>query len=119
MAAACRKKMRRATLVISRPSGLFVLANRNMPAGLAKSPAPAMLSHLRAFSGQIPARRLGSFMSSGWFYGLWVVRLVGTLLLTAFNLLPLYGVWAWNWDPFQLLILYWLETVVVAASSLA
>jgi hypothetical protein len=30
------------------------------------------------------------------------------------NLIPLYGVLSWGWDTFQLLILYWIETVVIA-----
>jgi Family of unknown function (DUF6498) len=30
------------------------------------------------------------------------------------NLIPLYGILFWNWDTFQLLMLYWTETVIVA-----
>jgi hypothetical protein len=37
-----------------------------------------------------------------------------SLLLVAINLLPLVGVLFWNWDAFVLLMLYWLETAIVA-----
>jgi hypothetical protein len=42
---------------------------------------------------------------------LWLLGLV-----TAFigNMTPLYGVLYWQWDTFQLLMLYWMETVVLA-----
>ncbi len=35
------------------------------------------------------------------------------------NLIPLAGVTYWQWDPFQLLMLYWMETVIVAGFALA
>lgn len=35
------------------------------------------------------------------------------------NLVPLAGVLYWNWDPFQLLMLYWMETVITAGFALA
>jgi hypothetical protein len=41
------------------------------------------------------------------------------LLVLAANLLPLAGVWFWGWDAFQVLILYWAETVIVAFWTLA
>jgi hypothetical protein len=42
------------------------------------------------------------------------------LLLTLVgNLIPLAGLYYWHWDPFQLLMLYWMETVIVAGWSLA
>jgi hypothetical protein len=53
-------------------------------------------------------------MPSARIYGERAIRLVAALLFTAYNLVPLYGIWAWNWDAFQLLILYWSETVVLA-----
>jgi len=37
-----------------------------------------------------------------------------TLILLAANLFPLVGVLAWGWDAFVLLVLYWLETAVIA-----
>jgi hypothetical protein len=37
-----------------------------------------------------------------------------TLLLVAVNLVPLIGVYAWGWDGFVLLMLYWLETASIA-----
>jgi len=40
-------------------------------------------------------------------------------LVLAANLLPLAGVWFWDWDAFQVLILYWAETVIVAFWTLA
>jgi hypothetical protein len=36
------------------------------------------------------------------------------LLLLAANLVPLVGVIMWGWDAFVLLMLYWLETAVIA-----
>ena len=36
------------------------------------------------------------------------------LLLLAANLVPLVGVILWGWDAFVLLMLYWLETAVIA-----
>jgi hypothetical protein len=58
-------------------------------------------------------------MASVWITGERAIRLLVALLFTAYNLLPLYGLWAWNWDAFQLLILYWSETVVLAAWTMA
>ena len=37
-----------------------------------------------------------------------------TLILIAANLIPLAGVLVWDWDAFVLLMLYWLETAVIA-----
>ncbi len=37
-----------------------------------------------------------------------------TMLLLAANLTPLVGVVLWGWDAFLLLMLYWLETAVIA-----
>jgi hypothetical protein len=36
------------------------------------------------------------------------------ILLFAVNLLPLVGVAFWGWDAFELLVLYWCETAVIA-----
>lgn len=44
---------------------------------------------------------------------------LSTLIALAGNLIPLAGVLSWNWDPFQLLMLYWMETVIVAGFALA
>jgi hypothetical protein len=44
---------------------------------------------------------------------------LSTLLALAGNLVPLVGVFYWQWDPFQLLMLYWMETVIVAGFALA
>lgn len=41
------------------------------------------------------------------------------LVFFAANLIPLIGVWRWGWDAFQLLMLYWAETVIVAGWALA
>ena len=54
-------------------------------------------------------------MASGWIISERAIRMLVALLFTVYNLVPLYGLWAWNWDAFQLLILYWSETVVLAA----
>jgi hypothetical protein len=46
---------------------------------------------------------------------LWTPGLIlGNGLAFAANMLALCGVWAWNWDAFQLLILYWCETGIAA-----
>lgn len=39
---------------------------------------------------------------------------LSALLLAGANLLPLLGVVFWGWDVFVLLVLYWLETLVIA-----
>jgi hypothetical protein len=39
---------------------------------------------------------------------------VSTLVTLAGNLIPLFGVLFWRWDTFQLLMLYWTETVILA-----
>ena len=36
------------------------------------------------------------------------------LIVVAANLVPVIGVLAWGWDAFVLLMLYWLETAVIA-----
>jgi hypothetical protein len=47
------------------------------------------------------------------------LRLAAALLFTAFNLVPLYGVYAWGWNAFQLLLLYWGETAILFVCTLA
>jgi len=42
-----------------------------------------------------------------------------SLVLIAANLVPLVGVVAWGWDAFVLLMLYWLETAVIAFWTVA
>jgi Family of unknown function (DUF6498) len=42
------------------------------------------------------------------------VRTISILVGVIANLLPLYGVLHWQWDAFQLLMLYWTETVIIA-----
>ncbi|MGE3990256.1 DUF6498-containing protein [Pseudorhodoplanes sp.] len=44
---------------------------------------------------------------------------MANLIIFAANLLPLAGVWFWGWDAFQVLMLYWAETVIVALWTLA
>lgn len=39
--------------------------------------------------------------------------LLDRILTLASNLLPLAGVWWWNWDAFEVLILYWMQTVLM------
>jgi hypothetical protein len=43
-----------------------------------------------------------------------VPRLAATALTLIGNLIPLFGVLFWQWDTFQLLMLYWMETVILA-----
>ena len=42
------------------------------------------------------------------------VRTLSVLIGLIANLIPLYGVLYWQWDAFQLLMLYWTETVIIA-----
>jgi hypothetical protein len=42
-----------------------------------------------------------------------------TLLLVAANLVPIVGVLAWGWDAFQLLMLYWMESAIIAVWTIA
>src|SRR5438105_4057897 len=58
-------------------------------------------------------------MAAGWSIGGRAIRLLIALVFAVYNLVPLYGLWAWGWDAFQLLILYWSETVVLAAWAMA
>lgn len=51
----------------------------------------------------------------GWTPGL----ALGNAFAFAANMLALYGVLRWNWDTFQILILYWCETAIVAFWALA
>ncbi len=41
------------------------------------------------------------------------------ILTLVSNLIPLAGVWWWGWDVFQVLILFWMQTVLVVAFTLA
>jgi hypothetical protein len=45
-------------------------------------------------------------------------RLASALVGLVANLIPLYGILYWQWDTFQLLMLYWTETVIIAFWSL-
>lgn len=45
--------------------------------------------------------------------------MLATIIALAANLVPLAGVWFWNWDAFQVLIIYWAETVVIGGWALA
>ncbi len=38
-----------------------------------------------------------------------------TLLIIAFNLVPLAGMWLYDWQSFDLIFLYWMENVVIGA----
>src|SRR5262249_49785825 len=44
-----------------------------------------------------------------------MIRFLIAALFAAYNLVPLYGIRHWGWDAFQLLILYWTETLILAA----
>jgi hypothetical protein len=41
-------------------------------------------------------------------------RTLSILVGLSANLIPLYGGLYWQWDSFQLLMLYWMETVIMA-----
>lgn len=42
------------------------------------------------------------------------IRMISIVAGLIANLIPLYGVLYWGWDTFQLLMLYWMETVIIA-----
>jgi hypothetical protein len=42
-----------------------------------------------------------------------------TILLVASDLFPLAGIWFWHWDTFLLLMLYWMDTAVIAFWTIA
>jgi hypothetical protein len=42
-----------------------------------------------------------------------------TLILIATNLVPIIGVFAWGWDAFLLLMLYWMESAIIAFWTIA
>jgi hypothetical protein len=48
-----------------------------------------------------------------------ILRVIAALLFAGFNLIPLYGIYAWGWDAFQLLLLYWAETAILFGCTLA
>ncbi len=41
------------------------------------------------------------------------------ILLVAANLLPLAGVFLWDWDVFLLLLLFWCENVIIGLFGIA
>ena len=43
-----------------------------------------------------------------------LLHLLALLTTLVGNLIPLFGVLYWGWDTFQLLMLYWMETVILA-----
>jgi hypothetical protein len=47
-----------------------------------------------------------------------LLRVLAAILVSAFNLIPLYGIHAWGWEPFQILLLFWAETAIGAAVAL-
>ncbi len=47
------------------------------------------------------------------------LRVTAAALFAGFNLVPLYGLVAWHWDAFQLLLLYWGETAILFVCTLA
>lgn len=51
--------------------------------------------------------------------GVTALRVIAAGLFAGFNLVPLYGLVAWHWDAFQLLLLYWGETAVLFLCTLA
>jgi hypothetical protein len=40
------------------------------------------------------------------------------LILLVSNLIPLAGVWWWGWDVFQILVLFWMQTVLTVVFTL-
>ena len=58
-------------------------------------------------------------MTSGFGMVVTALRVAAAALFAAFNLVPLYGIYAWGWDAFQLLLLYWGETVLLFVCTLA
>src|SRR5690348_6450867 len=42
-----------------------------------------------------------------------------TLVLIATNAVPLVGVLAWGWDAFLVLMLYWMESAIIAFWTIA
>ncbi len=63
----------------------------------------------REHAGDVEKRRWNSATRSGLLARMFIDR----LFTLAANLLPLAGVWWWGWDAFEVLILYWMQTVVV------
>ena len=51
--------------------------------------------------------------------GVTTLRVIAAALFAGFNLVPLYGLVAWHWDAFQLLLLYWGETAILFVCTLA
>jgi Family of unknown function (DUF6498) len=66
----------------------------------------------------IPPARINkrAAMASG---SLTMLRVLAAALYAGFNFVPLYGIYAWGWDAFQLLLLYWGETAILLLCTLA
>src|SRR4029077_4186341 len=63
--------------------------------------------------------RKAQAMTAGFGRLVTALRVAAAALFAAFNLAPLYGIYAWGWDAFQLLLLYWAETVILFVCTLA
>jgi len=50
--------------------------------------------------------------------GLRVVPILISVAAFVGNIIPLYGILYWGWDTFQLLMLYWMETAIIAFFTL-
>ncbi|MEM7698052.1 MAG: DUF6498-containing protein, partial [Verrucomicrobiota bacterium] len=48
-----------------------------------------------------------------------MTRILTSLVLVLANLIPLYGVFAWEWRVFDIVLVYWIENLIVGLFNVA
>lgn len=87
-----------------------------MRADLGPHPDPGALALVEAVRARLPARPAAVAPAET---GKVTWRSPSSLALIAANLLALWGVLAWDWPVFPILLLFWMENVIVGALNVA
>lgn len=83
-----------------------------MRADLGATPDPEALRLVERVVARLPPPAAGSAATAA-------AASVSSWVLVAANLVPLYGVLAWDWPVFPLIALFWMENVIVGALNVA